>query len=205
MCCQKIFVPAQDISALNASTLQKKRVFAAISLAERFHQWLANPDPNRLSMEQSHYVAARSRRASVRYARWRRSCPLCRPDRHSLPMWISQTRLYGIPQRTFLTAYHHHLRNSRLHYHKRLTETYLILECEPGALLELNECQLPLSPEMAILIPPGTRHRAIGKMKVAIVAWPKFDPSDECSIEESAEGRGQSAVGRGQCRGRSKQ
>lgn len=68
---------------------------------------------------------------------------------------------------------------ARLHYHKRLTETYLILECEPGALLELNDCRLPLAAEMAILIPPGTRHRAIGKMKVAIVAWPKFDPTDE--------------------------
>ena len=68
---------------------------------------------------------------------------------------------------------------ARLHYHKRLTETYLILECAPDAVLELNDCRLPLAPEMAILIPPGTRHRAIGKMKVAIVAWPKFDPNDE--------------------------
>ncbi len=68
---------------------------------------------------------------------------------------------------------------ARLHYHKRLTETYLILECEPGAVMQLNDCRVPLAPETAILIPPGTRHRAIGKMKVAIVAWPKFDPADE--------------------------
>jgi hypothetical protein len=32
---------------------------------------------------------------------------------------------------------------------------------------------------MAIVIPPGTRHRAVGKIKVAIVASPKFDPADE--------------------------
>lgn len=68
---------------------------------------------------------------------------------------------------------------ARLHYHKRLTETYLILECQPGAMMQLNDTQLPVEPEMAILIPPGTRHRAVGKMKVAIVAWPKFDPKDE--------------------------
>jgi len=29
------------------------------------------------------------------------------------------------------------------------------------------------------MIPPGVRHRAIGKMRVLIVAYPKFDPKDE--------------------------
>jgi hypothetical protein len=29
------------------------------------------------------------------------------------------------------------------------------------------------------MIRPGTRHRALGKMKVLIVVYPKFDPADE--------------------------
>ena len=68
---------------------------------------------------------------------------------------------------------------ARLHYHRRLTETYYILECEPDAQMQLNDEQLNLRPGMCILIRPGTRHRAIGKMKVLIVALPKFDPTDE--------------------------
>ena len=68
---------------------------------------------------------------------------------------------------------------ARVHYHRRITETYLVLECGPEAYMELDGERLPLEPEMAIVIPPGTRHRAVGKIKVAIVAWPKFDPADE--------------------------
>lgn len=69
--------------------------------------------------------------------------------------------------------------DARLHYHKRLTETYYILECEPDAQLQLDSERIPLRPGLCILIPPGVRHRAIGKMQVLIVAIPKFDPADE--------------------------
>ncbi|MCC6508322.1 MAG: cupin domain-containing protein [Pirellulaceae bacterium] len=82
----------------------------------------------------------------------------------------------GIPFSLHITSISE---TARKHYHKRLTETYLVLECDRDAYLELNDQRLPLEPEMAVLIPPGTRHRAVGKMKVAIVAWPKFDPNDE--------------------------
>ncbi|MCA9128859.1 MAG: cupin domain-containing protein [Planctomycetales bacterium] len=68
---------------------------------------------------------------------------------------------------------------AKTHYHKTLTETYFILECEPDAYLELDSQRVSLSPHMAVVIHPGTRHRAVGKMKVMIVASPKFDPSDE--------------------------
>jgi mannose-6-phosphate isomerase-like protein (cupin superfamily) len=68
---------------------------------------------------------------------------------------------------------------ARVHYHRRITETYLILECDEGSYLELNGQRVAVAPEMAIVIPPGTRHRAVGNIKVAIVAWPKFDPADE--------------------------
>jgi len=69
--------------------------------------------------------------------------------------------------------------NAQLHYHKRLTETYYILECGQGAQMQLDHEILTVKPGMCIMIPPGVRHRAIGEMKVLIVALPKFDPADE--------------------------
>ena len=68
---------------------------------------------------------------------------------------------------------------AQTHYHKHITETYFVLECEPGATLELNGERMPIEPHVAVAIYPGTRHRAVGKMKVLIVASPKFDPADE--------------------------
>ena len=69
--------------------------------------------------------------------------------------------------------------DARLHYHKRLTETYYFLDCQPDAKMQLDDQQIDVHPGMCILIRPGTRHRAIGKMKVLIVVQPKFDPEDE--------------------------
>jgi mannose-6-phosphate isomerase-like protein (cupin superfamily) len=69
--------------------------------------------------------------------------------------------------------------DNRLHYHKQLTETYYFLECEPGAKMQLNHEQLDVYPGACIMIRPGTRHRAIGKMRVLIVVYPKFDSTDE--------------------------
>ena len=71
------------------------------------------------------------------------------------------------------------LESARPHYHKRMTETYFILECEPGAYLELDDRQMPVVPGIACLIPPGVVHRAVGRMKVLIVVTPKFDSTDE--------------------------
>lgn len=68
---------------------------------------------------------------------------------------------------------------ARLHYHKRLTETYYFLECGPAAQMQLNDEIIDVHPGMCILIRPGVRHRAIGKMKVLILVLPKFDSEDE--------------------------
>ena len=70
--------------------------------------------------------------------------------------------------------------DAKLHYHKRLTETYFFLECGPDAQMQLNDDCVAVKPGTCILIPPGVRHRAVGKMKVVIFVLPKFDPSDEC-------------------------
>lgn len=68
---------------------------------------------------------------------------------------------------------------ARVHYHRRLTETYVFLECQPDAQMELDGERIPVKPGMSVMIRPGTRHRAVGHMKVMIVAIPKFDPADE--------------------------
>ena len=65
------------------------------------------------------------------------------------------------------------------HYHKRITETYYFLECGPEAMMELDGERMEVKPGQCIPIPPGVRHRAIGRMKVPIVALPKFDAADE--------------------------
>lgn len=69
--------------------------------------------------------------------------------------------------------------DAKVHYHKRLTETYYVLECEPGAEMELDGDRLPVEPGFCVMIPPGVRHRAVGRMKALILVLPKFDPADE--------------------------
>lgn len=69
--------------------------------------------------------------------------------------------------------------DARLHYHRRLTETYFFLQCEPDARMQLDHEIIDVHPGMCVMIRPGTRHRAIGQMKVLIVVYPKFDPEDE--------------------------
>ena len=69
--------------------------------------------------------------------------------------------------------------DAAVHYHKRLTETYYFLECGPDAQMELDGERIPVRPGACVLIPPGVRHRAVGKMRVLIVVLPKFDPADE--------------------------
>ena len=73
----------------------------------------------------------------------------------------------------------HITHDAKLHYHRRQTEVYYILECAPDARMQLDDECLAVRPGTSILIRPGTRHRAIGEMTVLIVVWPKFDPDDE--------------------------
>ena len=74
--------------------------------------------------------------------------------------------------------------DAKLHYHKTLTETYYFLECEPQASMQLDDRIIPVRAGMSIMIRPGVRHRAIGRMRVLIVVLPKFDPADEWFDDE---------------------
>ena len=67
--------------------------------------------------------------------------------------------------------------DSKAHYHKRLTEIYLVLDGEGH--LELDGEMVPVGPMSAALIKPGCRHRAVGKMRIVNMPVPAFDPSDE--------------------------
>ena len=67
--------------------------------------------------------------------------------------------------------------DSRAHYHKRMTEIYLVLEGEGQ--MELDGKLYPVRPMSAIYIRPGCRHRAIGKLKIINIPVPAFDESDE--------------------------
>lgn len=67
--------------------------------------------------------------------------------------------------------------DAKTHYHKRLTELYLILE--GSGHIELDGKTVPVKPLTAILIKPGCRHRLIGRMRIVNVSVPAFDPKDE--------------------------
>ena len=69
--------------------------------------------------------------------------------------------------------------DARVHYHTDHTEVYVVVECEEGAAIELDGKSHPVHPYTSVLIPPGVRHRAVGKMKVIILCSPNFDPQDE--------------------------
>jgi mannose-6-phosphate isomerase-like protein (cupin superfamily) len=67
--------------------------------------------------------------------------------------------------------------DARVHYHKGLTEIYLVLEGEGH--LELDGKLVAVKPFSAVLIKPGCRHRAVGKLTIIVTAIPAFDPKDE--------------------------
>jgi len=67
--------------------------------------------------------------------------------------------------------------DSRTHYHKKMTEIYLVLEGEGQ--MELDGKLFPLKPMTSVLIKPGCRHRAIGKLKIVNIPIPAFDEADE--------------------------
>ena len=67
--------------------------------------------------------------------------------------------------------------DSQTHYHKKMTEIYLVLEGEGQ--MELDGKLFSVKPMTAIYIRPGCRHRAIGKLKILNIPVPAFDEKDE--------------------------
>ena len=67
--------------------------------------------------------------------------------------------------------------DSRTHYHKTMTEIYLVLEGEGQ--MELDGQLYPVKPMTAIYIRPGCRHRALGQLRIVNIPVPAFDEADE--------------------------
>ena len=67
--------------------------------------------------------------------------------------------------------------DSRTHYHKKRTEIYYVLEGLGE--VELDGARFPLRPGTAVMIRPGCRHRAVGKLEFLNFVIPAFDPVDE--------------------------
>ena len=67
--------------------------------------------------------------------------------------------------------------DARAHYHKNMTEIYVVLE--GAGEIELDGERVPIRPMSSIMIKPGCRHRAIGQLRILNIAIPKFDPADE--------------------------
>lgn len=64
----------------------------------------------------------------------------------------------------------------KCHYHRKTTEIYLVLEGE--GFLELDGETIPVRPLSAVMIRPGCRHRAIGRMKIINIPVPRHDDAD---------------------------
>jgi len=67
--------------------------------------------------------------------------------------------------------------DARVHYHKVMTEIYVVLEGEGE--IELDGVRHPLRPLTTVYIQPGCRHRAIGRLRLLNIPVPAFDSADE--------------------------
>ena len=87
-------------------------------------------------------------------------------------------RAFAVPENTTATLHMVDIaEDSRTHYHKKMTEIYLVLEGEGH--IELDGETFPLRPMTSVMIKPGCRHRAVGKLRIINIPIPAFDPQDE--------------------------
>ncbi|MGA2619522.1 MAG: cupin domain-containing protein [Thermoguttaceae bacterium] len=103
--------------------------------------------------------------------------PVACPCGHARRAFLDVPDFPGTIHRTEITC------NAKMHYHQRLTEVYYILQCAADAGMALDGELIPVKPGTCILIRPGVRHRAVGRMTVLIVVFPKFDPGDEVVVQ----------------------
>ena len=87
-------------------------------------------------------------------------------------------RAFAVPDNKLATMHLVDIKeDAEVHYHKNMTEIYLILDGEGQ--MELDGERIDVKPMTSIMIQPGCRHRAVGKMRIINVAIPAFDPNDE--------------------------
>lgn len=87
-------------------------------------------------------------------------------------------RAFAVPENSVATMHLLELtEDSQTHYHKTMTELYLILEGKGH--IELDGERFAVKPMTAVMIKPFCRHRAVGKLKIIVVPIPAFNPADE--------------------------
>jgi mannose-6-phosphate isomerase-like protein (cupin superfamily) len=87
-------------------------------------------------------------------------------------------RAFGTPENSVATMHLVEIQKDAVaHYHKKMTEIYVVLEGDGS--IELDGQLFPLKPLTAVFIKPGCRHRAIGKLKILNIPVPAFDEQDE--------------------------
>jgi mannose-6-phosphate isomerase-like protein (cupin superfamily) len=73
------------------------------------------------------------------------------------------------------------LKETKRHYHKRLTEFYYVLS---GALkVELDGKMHEAKQGELVMITPGTKHKAWGKAHLLVVCCPPWEEKDEIVVE----------------------
>lgn len=73
---------------------------------------------------------------------------------------------------------------ARLHYHRRSTELYYVLEGQ--GTVELDRVEYEVRKGSIVHIPPGVVHGAKGRMRVLVVGIPDISPDDIFFPEEPA-------------------
>jgi len=87
-------------------------------------------------------------------------------------------RAFALPENETATVHIVDIQqDARVHYHKGHTEIYVVLEGQGR--LELDGEFVEVHPFSTILIQPGCRHRAVGRLRIVNVCIPPFDPADE--------------------------
>lgn len=71
---------------------------------------------------------------------------------------------------------------ARLHYHKRATELYYVLDGEGSVIIDGNEH--PVSKGSVVHIPPGVVHGARGRVRVLVIGIPDIADDDYYEIAE---------------------
>ena len=87
------------------------------------------------------------------------------------------TRILTQKDNPAISFHYTETREAKSHFHKKTSEIYYILEGR-GQMF-LGDELIELVPGLCIHIPPGIRHRVIGKINTLVVATPAFDPDDE--------------------------
>lgn len=74
------------------------------------------------------------------------------------------------------------IRNASLHFHKKTTEFYYILE--GSGRMQVGDDEFDLEPGVIFMVEPNVPHRGSGDFDALIVGVPAIEPDDEYMAEQ---------------------